>query len=126
MLEERVAEWVRTRLGGGAMNPRERALRLLEEACELAQAEGVPEDLAAKQVAHVYSRPPGESRQEAGGVAVTLMGWCASTGHRLEDLAVAELERIERRPPVEIQGSETRKRDLTLAAPRKHQPFEYD
>ncbi len=37
--EARVANWVETRIGTQHMHPRERAMRLLEEAVELAQAE---------------------------------------------------------------------------------------
>lgn len=108
-LEARVAEWVRTRIGGNHITPKERAMRLLEEAVELAQAEGISLDLVAKQVAHVYDRPPGEPAQEAAGVAVALYGWCAGRGERLTELALREIERIEAKPLSEITRSLARK-----------------
>lgn len=46
--------------------------------------------------------------------ALTLLGWCASTGNRMLDLAVAEIERIEAKPLEEIQGSLARKADADL------------
>lgn len=55
-LESRVADWVRTRIGETHMHPRERAMRLLEEAAELAQAEGVTSEQANQQIAYVFSR----------------------------------------------------------------------
>jgi hypothetical protein len=113
-LECRVAEWVRTRIGADHLQPRERAMRLLEEAAELAQAEGITSDLAIKQLEHVYSRPAGEPSQEAAGVAVTLLGWCASRGERLLDLAIREIQRIEAKPLEQIRGSLARKDDADL------------
>jgi hypothetical protein len=113
-LEERVAAWVRTCIGEAHMHSRERAMRLLEEAVELAQAEGITAALVAKQVQHVYSRPPGGPGEEAAGVAVCLLGWCAATGHRFADLALAEVERIEAKPLDRILGSLARKADADL------------
>lgn len=113
-LEGRVAEWVHTRIGPEHMHPRERAMRLLEEAVELAQAEGITPDQARAQMAHVYQRAAGEPAQEAAGVAVCLLGWCAATGHRLDALALAEIERIEAKPIEQIRGSLARKADADL------------
>lgn len=113
-LESRVAEWVRTRIGEDHMHPRERAMRLLEEAAELAQAEGISGSQAAAQVAYVFSRHPGDPLQEAGGVAVCLLGYCASRGVALLDVATIEVERIEKKPIGEIRGSVARKNDADL------------
>lgn len=113
-LEVRVADWVRTRIGNDHMNPRERAMRLLEEASELAQSEGVTLEQARKQIDYVFSRSMGDPIQEAGGVAVCLLGWCASHGVRLNDVAKAEILRIERKPVAEIRGSVARKSDQDL------------
>lgn len=89
-------------------------MRLLEEAIELAQAEGITADQVARQAEHVFARPSGAPQQEAAGVAVCLLGWCASTGNRLLDLAVAEIERIEAKPIDQIRGSVARKQDADL------------
>lgn len=113
-LELRVADWVRTRIGPEHMHSKERAMRLLEEAVELAQAEGISSDQCRSQVGHVYRRPAGEPRQEAAGVAVCLLGWCAATGTRFEDIALQEIERIEAKPLEQIRGSLVRKADADL------------
>ena len=109
VLESRVRSWVESRIGVEHMQPKERAMRLLEEAVELVQAEGIDIDLAAKQVAHVYERPAGEPSQEAAGVAVCLLGWCASRGLRFEEIALAEIERIEAKSIEDIKASLARK-----------------
>ncbi len=127
-LEARVRSWVEERIGKDHMAPRERAMRLLEEAIELCQAEGIQADLVAKQCEHVYARPAGDPKQEAGGVAVCLYGWCASRGVRLTEIAKREIERIECKPIEQIRGSLARKfdSDLVTVVERQHQPFEYD
>ncbi len=114
-LEQRVAEWVSTRFGPEYLAHRgERAMRLLEEAVELAQAEGVNIGAARKLVEHVYARPAGEPSQEAAGVAVTLLAWCAATQTSLFDITLAEVNRIEAKPIKQLQDSITRKGDLVL------------
>lgn len=113
-MEDRVAAWVRSRIGEDHMYSRERAMRLLEEAVELAQAEGIQIGMIERQARHVFGRPPGEPAQEAAGVAVCLLAWCAATGHRLNELAMAEIERIEAKPLDQIRGSLARKADADL------------
>ena len=113
-LEARVMAWVKSRIGEGHLHRKERAMRLLEEALELAQAEGIGYTQALAQSVHVYERPVGEPRQEAAGVAVCLLGWCGATGNRLLDLAIEELERIEAKPLDQIRGSLARKTDADL------------
>lgn len=112
--ESRVANWVCTRIGPKHMRPRERAMRLLEEAIELAQAEGITAEQVSRQVEHVFGRPAGEPRQEAAAVAVCLYGWCAATSVTLDEIATEEVERIEARPIEEIRGSLARKEDAGL------------
>ena len=113
-LERRVANWVESRIGKSHMQSKERAMRLLEEAIELAQAEGIDSEMTHCQVDHVFGRPAGFSRQEAAGVAVCLLGWCASTGNTLEALALEEIKRIEAKPIEQIRGSLARKADCDL------------
>lgn len=113
-LEQRTAAWVRTRIGERHMHSRERAMRLLEEAIELAQAENISSDAVRRQVDHVYCRPPGEPAQEASGVATCLFAWCAATGNTVVGLATSELERIEAKPLDQIRGSLARKADADL------------
>ena len=96
-------------------------MRLLEEAIELAQAEGITVEQVCDQTQHVYARPPGLPAQEAGGVAVCLYGWCAAAHIQLTEVASEELARIEAQPIEEIRGSLARKQDsdlVTVVPPR--------
>lgn len=113
-LEDRVAEWIRTRVGEANAHRRERAMRLLEEAVELAQAEGITETQVSRQSGYVFARPVGIPEQEAAGVAVCLLGWCAAVGVKLNDIALREIERIEAKPLEQIRGSLARKADADL------------
>ncbi len=91
----RIAWWVTTCFGSAAMKREERATRLLEEAVELAQAEGVPQELVDRLTRHVYSKPVGDPPQEGAGVALCLEAWAVSAGQDVRDLALRELERVE-------------------------------
>ena len=112
--EDRVELWVRTRIGPGHMNRKERAMRLFEEAAELAQAEGITAEQLVTQIAYVFTRPGGEPSQEAGGVAVCIVGYCAGIGTTFLDVLERELRRIEAKPISEIRGSLARKADSDL------------
>ena len=59
-------------LGATALNRDERAARMVEEAIEVGQVEGVTLDLIKKIADYIYSRPPGRLAQEIAGVGVTL------------------------------------------------------
>lgn len=98
-MQARICAWLRTRFGEAVMESRhERAARILEEAAELAQAEGMDRAFADRVLARVFSRPPGHPSQEAAGVAVTLLAWAAVAGVDVDAAALAEVERIERLP----------------------------
>jgi hypothetical protein len=118
--EDRVAKWVTTRIGEAHMQSRERTMRGLEEAIEWAQAEGITENQVSQQVAYVFSRPPGTPRQEAAGVAVCLLAWCAANNATFDALADEEIERIEEKPVDQIRGSVSRKDDNDLVVVVEH------
>lgn len=90
-----VALWVTSLFGkDNANDPRERGMRFLEEAIELAQAAGIDQVEVDKLVRYVYERPKGNVRQEVGGVSVTLAAFCHAAGVDLGDAAADELRRI--------------------------------
>lgn len=94
--QERVSAWLLTCFSRTlAMTKKERAQRFLEEALELVQAEGLTWKDCDLMVNYVFGRPAGETRQEVGGVAVTLAALCWNAEVDLEDAAFAEIERIE-------------------------------
>jgi hypothetical protein len=98
----RVAAWVLGTFGHSVlMNRRERAMRVLEEALELAQAEGLGVVDVQRLTERVFSRPVGEPGQEGAGVAVTLFAWASSAGASVEALMREELARIEHPAMVE-------------------------
>lgn len=97
-IAERVHVWVVTRLGVKAMEPHERAMRMLEEALELAQAMGVTEEEAERLRANVFQKPAGEVAQELGGAAITLFACAESVGQSLLDCGKKEMDRVESLP----------------------------
>jgi NTP pyrophosphatase (non-canonical NTP hydrolase) len=96
--QEVVHDWVRHTFGEEiASNSQERALRVVEEACELAQAVGVrDEDQIHDLVASVFGRPAGQVAQELAGTLVTLSACAAAHQVDLEEAGVSELTRIHR------------------------------
>jgi len=74
-------------------NRAERTHRFLEEALELAQANGCSRDDALALVEYVFGRPVGRPDQEVGGVMVTLAGLCSASGINMDDAGDRELER---------------------------------
>lgn len=74
--------------------PKIRALRLLEEITELAQAEGVNEAEARIILLRVYEKPAGKPYQELGGTMVTLLSYCDCAGHDPAQAFIDEYIRI--------------------------------
>lgn len=87
--------WVVGTFGPIAMDRRERATRVLEEAMELAQAEGVRASTVDALRARVYGRPVGRAEAEFAGVLVTAIAYAGATGLPIRDSADRELARIE-------------------------------
>lgn len=75
----------------------DRTHRFLEEALELAQANGCSREDAEELVKYVYSRPRGEPELEVGAVVVTLAGLCTATEIDMDEAADQELQRNWRR-----------------------------
>jgi hypothetical protein len=71
----------------------ERTHRFLEEALELAQANGCTRKDAQALVEYVYSRPEGRPECEVGGVMVTLASLCSATSIDMNEAGDRELKR---------------------------------
>lgn len=108
-IEEQAIHWVRTAIGAQSATPAERALRLLEEAMELAQAEGISRNQTAALADHVHSRPKGEAIQEARGVAFCAYAYCGAIGQWMLLLAMEELSQAQSKDAKSIDASLQRK-----------------
>lgn len=75
-----------------ANNIMECSLRLVEEVMELVQALGLPKEQVLKMLVYTYGRPPGEVKQEFGGVMVTLAALAAATDIDLKEAGDDQLD----------------------------------
>ena len=92
--QERVEEWLAACFPKEvARNRIERTHRFIEEALELAQANGCTHEQATALVDYVYGRPEGRPELEVGGVMVTLASLCSASGIDMQDAGNAELRR---------------------------------
>jgi hypothetical protein len=87
-------QWAVENFGPIARNRDERAARVVEEAIELAQAEGVALDLVLLIAQRVYARPPGSTAQEIGGLLITVDALAENRGIDAQYEAQKELVRI--------------------------------
>lgn len=102
--QKRMTIWVARCFGTGvAVSLEERAARLYEESCELAQACGLSEEMADRIKTRVWSNPPGDIAQEIGGVSTTLLVLAENRGLSADECEQdeceqAEMERVESLP----------------------------
>lgn len=95
-----VIEWGERCFGPDHMQDKiVRAARFFEEAAELVQAVGLPRDHAQRAFDHVYSREAGDPKQEAGGVANTLMALCGALGLSFDECQQFEIDRCLAKDP---------------------------
>ncbi len=92
--QSRVERWLEACFSPDVRTNRgERTHRFLEEALELAQANGCTRDDALALVEYVFGRPAGEAAQEVGGVMVTLASLCSASEINMDNAGDRELER---------------------------------
>jgi NTP pyrophosphatase (non-canonical NTP hydrolase) len=75
-------------------DPKNRSIRLVEEAVELCQAVGVDAELIKTIVDDVYVKPPGEPLQELGGCLVTASVMAYTLGMDPEEVLEKEVTRV--------------------------------
>jgi|SRR5271166_804439 len=92
--QDRVKEWLAACFPQSVRSDRrKRTHRFLEEALELAQANGCSREDAQALVEYVYSRPAGQPELEVGGVMVTLASLCSTTSIDTTEAGDRELQR---------------------------------
>lgn len=112
---QRALQWAVSTFGSIAADPHERAMRFLEEAVELAHAEGVTAETASKIAARVYSRPAGHTAQEVGQAAMTLECLAANLGISAEAECANEFLRVQSIPKAEWDRRHAAKVALGIA-----------
>jgi hypothetical protein len=113
--QARVVDFVKTRFGEANMDRRERAARVLEEALEIAQVEGMTIADVAKLGNHVYSKPAGEPAQEAAGTGVALLAYAAAVGVSADAVEAAEVDRIHSLPAEHFRARHQAKAEAGVA-----------
>jgi len=101
--QQAVHKWVRETFGERTLALEERVMRVLEEAAELAQAEGLTRVKALAIIEHVFNKPDGDPMQEAGGVGVTLLAYCAARGISAELAEDMEFKRVQSIDPARFR-----------------------
>lgn len=113
--QEVVYDWVKRCFGEANLVVKERALRLVEEAIELAQAEGIDVRELWTLVTYVYSKPPGTPEQEAGGIGTTLLAYAEAKGFSADDAEWNELDRILSKPVEHFRARHDKKAEAGIA-----------
>jgi hypothetical protein len=108
--QQQVGGWIRTRFGAMSLfDAEERIERVIEENFELTQAAGVSRARIDAIADHVYKQEPGELRQEAAGLVVTLLGLAVAHGFDLLEETDREIMRI-LHVPAEVSRLKQRKK----------------
>jgi hypothetical protein len=90
--------WARATFGPVALLRSERLLRFVEEAIELAHAEGMERDVFNRIADRVYSRPPGNVGKEIGQTQACLETFAENIGLSSEAEAEREWVRVREIP----------------------------
>lgn len=101
--QREVLEWAVDKFGEIARHPRERAMRFVEEAIELAQTQEVSAADMTAIVTRIYSRPRGDVAKEIGQVGMTFEAMAENIGLQVAPLIAAEIKRVKLIPKEEWQ-----------------------
>jgi len=93
--QSRVNDWMQVCFGSEISDDiKERNHRFFEEATELVQSTGITKSECHQLVDYVFNRPVGETKQEVGGVVVTLAALCNALRISTTECGETELTRI--------------------------------
>lgn len=110
-----VAGWASRVFGTVALNIRERAMRIVEEAMEVAQAAGVDFRTVELIGLRVFLRPSGDLEPEMGGLLVTTLAMCEVMGVDADEVERDEIERILTLNENKVREKHDGKRKLGIA-----------
>jgi hypothetical protein len=111
----RFLTWAHKTFGDTALDPRERALRFIEEAIELAHASDIDHVTLQAIVKRVWSRPPGDVPREIGQALATLELLAKATGIDADAEATKEFHRVQSIPQAEWDRRHSAKAALGIA-----------
>jgi hypothetical protein len=117
-LQKSVLDWAVKTFGPRRAWKREAARRVFEEACELAQAAGVPDWEAASIQRHVYDKPTGLISDEIADVQLTLFAFAGSLGISVADVADTRFRLCLTRPVEFYRAKHDKKIAAGLSEPR--------
>lgn len=115
--QREVLEWAVDKFGEIARDPRERAMRFVEEAVELAQTQGVTDIDLGRICRRVFTRPAGDAAKEIGQVGMTFEAMAENIGLKVAPLIKAEIERVKTIPKEEWQRRHAAKVAVGAALP---------
>lgn len=116
--QQKAAAWVASTFGTPAlMSLHERCCRVVEEAIELAQAEGVEQHVIDMISARVFKRPPGNPWQELGGVGHCLLTYSAAKGVSADTAEEDEVNRVYDLPAERFRQKQQEKTALGISTP---------
>ena len=124
--QPRIAAWVRKVFTEAeAQNAPERALRLVEEAIELAQACGVDRESLHRLVDYVLARPVGDPAQEVAGTMVTLYALAQAINVDADEAFENEVSRIQQTEVIDrVRRRQHEKRAALVALDPVVRPIE--
>jgi NTP pyrophosphatase (non-canonical NTP hydrolase) len=99
-----------------AHDVKERALRLLEEALEVAQACGVHKMQVERLTHYTFGREVGELSDEIGGVSTTLLSLCQATNHFAESEEINGIQKFSEIDVRSIRAKWLRKQHVGITA----------
>lgn len=107
--------WAREMFGPVATVRGERLMRFIEEAIELAHADGMERATFDAITNRVYSRPVGEINKEIGQAQACLETYAENIGESASNLAEIEWQRVQRIPRAEWTRRHAAKRAIGIA-----------
>lgn len=112
-----IHDWVRRTFGHDvSINIQERAIRVLEEAIEVAQAAGVEPDMIQRMAERVYAKEPGELPKELGQLGLVILALASAAGHSADRLEEEEVEHVLSLPADHFRKRFDAKKAMGLAA----------